>query len=52
MLACRQVRGSAIVPDGQFGQVEGVGMEDGLHWRRSEDFSDAAMGQPGFILAK
>jgi hypothetical protein len=30
----------------------GVVMEDELHWRRSEDYSDAAMGQPGFILAE
>jgi hypothetical protein len=49
--ACRHLPetvGAAIMVDSALAAAL-AGMEDELHWRQSEGYSDAAMGQPGFM---
>jgi hypothetical protein len=49
--ACRHLPdtvGAAIMVDAALAAAL-AGMEDELHWRRSEAYSDAAMGQDGFM---
>jgi hypothetical protein len=49
--ACRHLPetvGAAIMVDAALAAAL-AGMEDELHWRRSEGYSDAVMGQPGFM---
>ena len=49
--ACRHLPetvGAAIMVDSALAAAL-AGMEDELHWRRSEGYSDDAMGQPGFM---
>jgi len=49
--ACRHLPatvGAAIMVDAALAAAL-AGMEDELNWRQSEGYSDAAMGQPGFM---